>query len=243
MNIDSYIKSPLPFEEEIYKYFRKNDHIIIFEIGSCEGEDTIRLRRKFPNSVIHTFEPLPDNMARIKNNFKKYSIKNTHLNQLALSNEDGAAKFYVSSGHPEDLPQEENWDYGNKSSSLLKPKQAKKIYKWLEFKNKIRVQTQRLDTYCNKNDIDKIDFVYMDVQGAELMVLEGAGEMINSIGMIWMEVETVELYSHQPLKEDVEEFMIKNGFICIKDVVDKVSGDQLYIRSDLRVRRGLLPKN
>jgi hypothetical protein len=65
------------------------------------------------------------------------------------------------------------------------------------------------------------------------MVLKGAGQMIEHIDAVWMEVEAIELYSGQPLKDDVESFMKGHGFVRVIDTVDNVSGDQLYIKKDL----------
>lgn len=234
MKISEYVKEPLPFDKELNLYYKPGDELTIFEIGSCEGEDSVRLRRKYPNAKIYTFEPLPSNIEKIKSNFQKYSAKNINLFKLAMSDKDGKSIFYVSSGHPEDRPKEDDWDYGNKSSSLLRPKKTKEIHRWLKFKNKIKVKTKRLDSFCDEACIDKIDFIFIDVQGAELMVLKGAGDILKHVGMIWMEVESIELYSRQPLKDDVEAFMKTNGFKCIKSTVDEISGDQLYVNSRLK---------
>jgi FkbM family methyltransferase len=233
VKIREYIELPLPFDKEICKYYGPHDNLTIFEIGSCEGEDSIRLRRKYPGAAIYTFEPLPSNTEKIRANFEKYGAKKMKLFELALSDKNGESTFYVSSGHPDDRPREVDWDYGNKSSSLLRPKKTKKIHKWLKFKDKIKVKTQRLDSFCSEHSIKKIDFAFIDVQGAELLVLEGAGDLIKNIGMVWLEVEAIELYKKQPLKNDVELFMKENGFKCIKDTVDDISGDQLYVREDL----------
>lgn len=233
MDFNNYIKQPFPFEEELSIYFHKSDRLTIFEIGSCEGEDSIRLRRRFPKAEIYTFEPLPKNIEKIKFNFKKYSAKNMKVYQLALSNKDGESTFYVSSGHPNDVLQTDDWDYGNKSSSLLPPKEAKKVTSWLKFDEKITVPTKRLDTFCKENSIRAVDFIFMDVQGAELMVLEGAGAALGRIGMIWMEVETVELYAKQPLKDDVEKFMAENNFKLLKEEFRGEVGDQLYVNKNL----------
>jgi FkbM family methyltransferase len=236
MNFDTYLNEPLPFERELGKYFHPKDRLIIFDIGSCEGEDTIKLKRKFPNSTIYSFEPLPSNVKIIKKNFKKYGIPDNHVFQIALSNDEGISEFYVSSGHPDELPKTTDWNYGNKSSSLLPPKEHTKVLKWIKFSKKINVKTQRLDLFCQENSIGKIDFIYLDVQGAELMVLQGAGDMLQKVGMIWLEVEAVELYKNQPLKTDVERFMQKNNFMRVKDTVDKISGDQLYVHRNLPKR-------
>lgn len=233
MDIDAYIKEPLPFDDEISNFFATRDTLTIFDIGACEGEDSIRLKKRFPNSAVYTFEPLPENCKKVRNNFTRYGLTDETLFQIALSDTDGSADFHVSSGHPDNLPQVEGWDYGNKSSSLLPPKEHKKTHPWIKFDKKINVKTKRLDTFCSEQAIDKIDFIYIDVQGAELMVLEGAGGMLENIGAVWMEVEAVELYKGQPLKTDVEKFMDEYGFERIKDTVDQISGDQLYVRRGL----------
>lgn len=237
MDYDAYVKEPLPFIDDLTKYYGKRDKLTIFEIGSCEGEDTIRLKRAFPNSTVYTFEALPKNVKIIKNNLKRYGLKTANVFQLALSNHDGTSDFHVSSGHPDHLPKVKGWDYGNKSSSLLPPKEHKNVLKWVKFKEKITVKTSRLDSFCRMKNIEKIDFIYLDVQGAELMVLEGAGKFLRNIGAIWMEVEAIELYKGQPLKNDVQKFMQQNGFSRVKDTVDNISGDQLYIRDDLPNRK------
>lgn len=72
----------------------------------------------------------------------------------------------------------------------------------------------------------------MDVQGAELMVLKGAENFIKNINMIWLEVEAVELYKAQPLKNDVEQFMLDNNFTKIKDTVYNEAGDQFWVNKN-----------
>jgi FkbM family methyltransferase len=227
---ETYIKSPIPIKNDLLKFFDKNDQLIIFDIGACESEDAIRYAMLFPNSRIFAFEPREDNVEKSKKLIKSYDKKNIILEDLALSNTDGVADFFLSEGEPPELKNNETWDYGNKSSSLLPPSgEIEKHTGWLQFKKKTQVKTMRLDNYVKKNSIDLIDFVHLDVQGAELMVLEGGGIFLSKIKLIWMEVEAVELYKGQPLKNDVEQFMMKNNFSILQDTVNSVAGDQLYV--------------
>ena len=230
---DAYLKEPLPFSKQLGKYFSPRENMTIFDIGSCEGEDSIRLKKRFPNASVYTFEPLPDNVAKIKKNFAKYGHPADKIFQIALSDKNAKAEFYVSSGHPDHLPKTDDWDFGNKSSSLLAPKEHTKTLEWIKFNKNVEVETVRLDTFCIANAVDSIDFIYMDVQGAELLVLEGAGKILQNVKAVWLEVEAIELYDKQPLKNDVEEFMAKHHFVRVMDTVDKISGDQLYIEKKL----------
>ncbi len=227
---ENFIKSPIKIEYELVSLFKKEDGLIIFDIGACEAEDSIRYSNLFSKSYVYAFEPRPDNYEKAKELIKQYKKTNILLEQLALSNKNGVAEFHVSEGEPKDLKNDDNWNYGNKSSSLLPPsEQMKKHTEWLSFNKNIQVNTLRLDNYVAEKKIEEIDFIHMDVQGAELMVLDGAGKFLNNIKLIWLEVEAVELYKGQPLKNDVEEYMQKNNFVNVLDTVDNISGDQLYL--------------
>ncbi len=231
---DKYIKSPVEIESELLHFFKKTDPLIIFDIGACEAEDSIRYSLLFPNSRVFAFEPRKDNCKKAADLISQYGIRNIVVENIALSNENGFADFHLSEGEPEGLSHSENWNYGNKSSSLLAPsEEMKKHTGWLSFKNKIQVRTQTLKDYVAEKNIPHLDFVHLDVQGAEYMVLEGCGNFIDKIKLIWMEVEAVELYKDQPLKEDIQRFMEKSNFVNILDTVNQVSGDQLYVNRNL----------
>jgi FkbM family methyltransferase len=233
MNFDRalYINQPIVIEQELTGLFKQNEAITIFEIGACEGEDSIKYSRLFPNSKIYAFEPLPQNIQLIQDNLAKYKISNVFYFNTALSNHNGSAEFFVSEGRPKNAPQGD-WDYGNKSSSLLPPGEHTNLIEFIEFNKKIIVETITLKSFCQDQNISVIDFIHMDVQGAELMVMEGAKDFINRIKVVWLEVSKVELYKNQPLVREVEQFMSKHNFILIKDAVGGIQGDQLYISKE-----------
>lgn len=229
-NRDNYINSPIDIQKELLMLLNKEIVKTVFDIGACEAEDSIRYSLLFPNSKIYAFEPRKDNLVTANELISNYKCTNIILENIALSNANGEAEFFLSEGQPSESTNKNDWDYGNKSSSLLKPsRKLKKHVSWLQFNNKIKVKTVRLDTYIENKFISEIDFLHIDVQGAELMVFEGAGKFLSKIKIIWMEVEAVELYKKQPLKNEVEKFMKKNNFFNILDTVNDISGDQLYV--------------
>jgi FkbM family methyltransferase len=71
------------------------------------------------------------------------------------------------------------------------------------------VQTRRLD---NIKEAQYTDFLKLDVQGSELMILENAKETLRSVSVIQCEVEFIELYEGQPLMADVDSFLRSQGF-------------------------------
>jgi FkbM family methyltransferase len=77
----------------------------------------------------------------------------------------------------------------------------------------VELETTTLDEFCQQEGIDEIDFLQIDVQGAELQVLEGAYEILNrSVLAVQAEVEFSHVYSEQPLFADVDTHLRKKGF-------------------------------
>ena len=72
-----------------------------------------------------------------------------------------------------------------------------------------QVQTHRLDEIP---EIDRVDFIKMDIQGSELKVLENGVNVLNTAVLVQVEVEFVELYKGQPLFSDVDSFLRSQGF-------------------------------
>ncbi len=234
-----FILSPILETQEklLQSIVARDEQIVIFDIGAFEGESSIRYKRLFPNATIYAFEPLPSNFELVQKNISQYKTKDIFPIQLCLSNAIGETTFYVSSGSPENSAKDEDWNYGNKSSSILPPSKAKEFHNWLKFENEIKVNTITLKQFCFDKNIQRIDFIHMDVQGAELMVLQGAQEFIQKINLIWLEVEAVELYKGQPLKNDIEIFMQKNGFLKIEDTVYTTAGDQFWARKEFIITK------
>jgi FkbM family methyltransferase len=240
-SLEEYLGTPLAFEEGLMSYFDRASQIVIFDIGACEGEDSIKYARIFPQATIYAFEPLPSNVEKARANLQKYNAANVQLETSALSNEVGETKFYISSGKPQEFANVSDWDFGNKSSSLLKPDKVTEYHQWLSFKEEITVKTDTIKNFCTNNKLANVDFIHMDVQGAELLVLEGAQDLLSEVKLVWLEVEAVSLYKNQPLKNDVEAFMAKHRFIKIYDQVDAIAGDQLYVSSAYHHKRFSLP--
>lgn len=75
-----------------------------------------------------------------------------------------------------------------------------------------QVETNTLDDFCELEEINEISFLQIDVQGADLDVLEGASKILDSVSAIQIEVEFSHLYIDQPLFADVDTFLRKQGF-------------------------------
>lgn len=77
----------------------------------------------------------------------------------------------------------------------------------------IGIETTTLDAFCQEENIEEIDFLQIDVQGADLDVLKGAINLLNkTVSAIQIEVEFSYLYVNQPLFSDVDVFLRNQKF-------------------------------
>jgi hypothetical protein len=61
-----YLSTPIEIEKELLSFFEKNYSLIIFDIGSCDGLDSIKYKKLFVNAKIYAFEPLLKNITLVK---------------------------------------------------------------------------------------------------------------------------------------------------------------------------------
>jgi FkbM family methyltransferase len=232
----AYIEETPARINELLRLFRPGDPLVIFDVGACESEDSIRYSRLFPNARVYAFEPLPSNAAKARELLREYGADHVTLVELALSDRKGSATFHVSSGTPPDIDAPKNWNFGNKSSSLLPPHKHLEMASWIEFKETITVQTARGRDFCRDAGLPRVDFMHMDVQGAELKVLAGFELPRFPVGAIWLEVSLSELYAGQPLLPEVVAYMRKAGFLLYHLDLPGEQGDALFVHWKLLLR-------
>lgn len=131
-----------------------------------------------------------------------------------------------------------DWNYGNKSSSLLPPASQEPMHGFLRFETAIDVHCETLDQFCQARGVSRIDFLHMDVQGAESLVLQGATHTLPRVVAIWLEVANQELYRGQKLRAEMERYMRSRHFALTFYHDYGAEGDQLYV--NLRTVRGAL---
>lgn len=156
---------------------------VVFEIGCNDGLDSLALCNLFEQIKLVCFEPEPRAINAWKNPANKLVGRAT-LYENALSDSDGVAEFYQSSGtHPRS--NKGDWDY---SGSLNTPTGHLEYSPWVKFESKIQVPTITLDTFMRTNPaFTHIDLMWMDVQGGESKVLDGAKETLPKIKYVYTE--------------------------------------------------------
>lgn len=78
------------------------------------------------------------------------------------------------------------------------------------------IETVSLDYFVKKNNVESVDFIKIDIQGAELDVFEGGSNVLNQIVGMVCEVEFIPHYINQPLFGDVCAFLTNEDLMFHK---------------------------
>lgn len=211
----------LTFAKKIDKDKIKN----IFEIGSRDAKDAIELS-KFYQSHVFAFECNPVAIEICKSNIGLNP--NVTLIPLGVWHESGEVPFYrVIDGN-----------IGASSFFEFNP-EARNYPDIVEeglIQEKNIVKCIRLDEFLQKNCIENIDLLCMDVQGAAFQVFQSLGDHLFKVKYIIVELETHPIYSGEMLYQDVDDYLISSGFIRGSAPLspDGLFGDVLYINSTLK---------
>jgi FkbM family methyltransferase len=178
---------------EFIKQAGTNISFTIIEIGALklnkEKESFYELLDYFPSSKIIGFEIEKEVCEKMNSE----SLKGIKYYPYALGKANEKRKLYITQ-HP-------------MCSSLYKPNETfNKLYNNLEvtnLKDEIEIDTITLDYFIDKHDIGNIDFIKIDVQGAELDIFKGASNALKNVLNIVCEVEFIDVYENQPLFGDI----------------------------------------
>lgn len=203
----------------------------ICDIGSRFLEQTIEMSYIFPKAKLHAFEPVPssyniclDNRAKLCTEQKeRISIYN-----LALNDQTGIIDFF----EVDDTGSEHN--VGASSKYQFVPGLNGSFFNKTWNQRKIQVQSMTMDQWRRDNNIDPVDLLWMDVQGAELDVLKGAEQTLKDVKVIMTEAGTSSYYQGQSLLPEIDAYLQSQGFRMLDGSFRRnhdYEGDIIYIRS------------
>jgi FkbM family methyltransferase len=191
-----------------------------------------------PKGIIHIGAHLMEERA----DYLRYGFRNTiwieanpniyeQIKERISNTEEKVFQFAAS-----DIDDQEivfNITNNGQSSSILELEKHSIYYPSIVVTDKISVKTRRMDTLIKNNHIDihNYNFINIDVQGAELLVMKGFGELLNNIDFIYSEINTNSLYKNCSLVEEIDEYLLGYGFYRTETLMTECEwGDALYIR-------------
>ncbi|WP_349253296.1 FkbM family methyltransferase [Bradyrhizobium sp. CB3481] len=172
----------------IISLIQKPDPVIL-DIGCNDGTDSQCFLFLCPKAQLYCFEPDPRAATRFKSNMNM-CLDKVKLFEFAVSDRNGRIDFHPSNGDG----QAKAWDL---SGSIRPPKNHLTEYGWVRFDHPISVETRRLDDWCSEANLNQIDLIWMDVQGAEADVIAGGRRTLSNTRFIYTEYSDKELYEGQ----------------------------------------------
>jgi FkbM family methyltransferase len=178
---------------------------VIVEVGAHVGIDTLEFGVMYPKGRIISFEPQKDLFVAAVE--RTWNAENVSIFPYAISSEYSLQKFYVSSGA------------STGSSSLLNPTKHLEHHPDVQFdeNDSQMVVTVPLGEACKELGIQKIDLLWIDTQGAELLVLKGAAEMLPHTSFIYLECSVDPLYEGGASYDEIKTFLSAHGFQLEKE--------------------------
>lgn len=197
------------------EYFQKGLSVLgarcVMDIGANVGIFTMAVKLKAPKATVYAFEPIPDTFQVLEENMRLLECSDVHLYNVAIGAQDHAEKAFTFFPH---MP-------GNSTAIPALKEQQKPVMDQIFGKERSDflsqsetrvVQVRTLSSVIREQGITSVDFLKVDVEGAEISVLEGIEEMH------WPIFKQVAVETHNAqLREQVSEFLVQHGFEASTD--------------------------
>jgi FkbM family methyltransferase len=198
------------------------------DVGANTGQTVAELLPQFPQCHIHAFEPTPEPFEALKELASGHRSR-VSPHQIALSDHNGTAKFFLNSF--------------SVTNSLLESAEDLSEYRSEEpgETKAIDVTLQTADSFCHQHQIKTVHLLKSDTQGADLTVLRGAEQLISDlrIPLILVEVLFTPLYKGQASFEEIYKHLTDRGFSFVNTysvIHDKLGraawGDILFVNPE-----------
>lgn len=167
---------------------------VIFDVGANVGFLTWHFRKIFPQAMVYAFEPDP---------VPRQTLESAHRDDpqirifpLAAADQNGELTFVQRSV--------------SCNSSLM---QADGRSGGLG-EHAIQVQARTLDHFCAEESVPRIDLLKIDTEGADLLVLQGAKNLLKNeaIDVIMLEVFFLPTYQQQATFDEIARFLSGYGY-------------------------------
>lgn len=197
------------------KYLPNNP--VIVEAGAHIGRDTVEMAKTWRKGKLFAFEPVDSLYGKLVANTR--NCPNVICQKFALGNQTREGVINISGGT------------SNGSSSLLKPKEHLTFHPSVTFQKTQAVDIITLDDWAEAMKIQSIDFIWLDLQGMEMSVLQAAPRILKTVKMLYTEVSLIPLYENAPLYPEFKNWLASQGFFVNLELLAwKDAGNVLFLR-------------
>jgi FkbM family methyltransferase len=177
-------------------YMQKNDPKVIFDIGANFGYFSYVSKNYCPSAVVISFEPDPYNFSWLKRNLNMINAPLFKAENMAISHQRGSVKFIPS-----------NPDNNMNLWSQIKLDSSSDA-------TEIEVPSLSIDEYCEDQNIQKVDLIKMDIEGAEGMAVDGMmrGLKQKKYKAILIELHPAQLKKSKYSPQSIADAFLSNGY-------------------------------
>jgi FkbM family methyltransferase len=189
-------------EEDIIEHFTPKEGDIVVDIGAHMGRYTIiSSKRVGANGKVVAIEADPSNFEMLKSNIKLNQLTNVTPLNYAVYSKETKIKLY--------LPDEES-GYTMHHSIMSN-------YVFTKYKDKtgdkfVEVSANTLDYLLQLKGITDVNWVKIDVEGAEFEVLKGAHNVLSNSKDISLLIEVHGKDTYEPIIESLRSYNFKIDF-------------------------------
>ncbi len=196
----------------------------VIHVGASVGQE-LGIYRSITNGPCLFVEPIDRVFAILASRLR--TDENEHAVKAVCSDQDGAeVAFNVSSNSGE-------------SSSLLGLGRHADVFPGVTYVQQVRMRTSRLDTIVQNLRPDPMpNLLVIDVQGAELLVLRGAGAILDRVDAVFCEASSTPLYEGGCTLDQIAAFLRDHDLPIIwTEMFPHLGcGDAFFMRRDLPAR-------
>lgn len=197
----------------------QSEQPVVLELGACDGYHTALMTQILNGTNKHyqyvAFEPDARLFARLEeaiNSCREGACGSIELVRSAVGATDGTVDFYLSGGKESRPGMSPQTFHG--SSSIRRPT-ADCFEAWPDMRfDKHSAACTRLDTFCRER-FQTIDFIWADIQGAEIDLIEGGRETLARTRFLYTEYCNAELYEGEIGLAKIMELL--PGFKLVED--------------------------
>lgn len=201
-------------KEKIRSYLPEKP--IIFDCGAHIGQDSVEFAALWPESHIHAFEGVPFLVEHLRRNVAPFP--NVTVVPTAVWDRTGSMKMHLSTAG------------SSASSSLRRPKEHLTEHPTIAFGQDIDVPVTTFDAYKAANGIERVDFLWLDMQGVEAEALKASPLTLAGAQVIHTEVSLKELYEGSMLYPEYRQFLENHGFVVVNEELFPDAGNVLFIK-------------
>lgn len=176
----------------LMKYLQPGMNML--DVGAHDGLYSLLAARRIGSGKIWAFEPSARERQRLKLNLF-LNGSSIDIIPKAVGEKPGTAKFYICQGE-------------QTGCNSLRPPTVDDPLQVLE------VEITTIDTVLAEKKIDRIDFVKMDIEGAELDALKGGSRLLRELRPVFMiEMEDVRTEAWGMKCQAVYDYLLAAGYV------------------------------